>query len=109
MGDIMPSIKKLRREWKSLWGRRKSLRHRELEGLAGRVGRQRANRGKEPTYERPGWLPLTIPDHPGTLAIGTACNVLDQLEQDIDSLEAECGKREEKEEEEEDDGGRDDE
>jgi len=95
---MMPSkLKKLRRELDALRRRRKSIRSDELESLAIRIGRRRVKRGKEPTYERvaPGWFPLTIPSHPGTLPIGTACNILNQLEDDIERLEAEIEQEDE--------------
>lgn len=39
---------------------------------------------------RPPWGPLSIPDHGGrTMALGTAVNILNQLEADIDALEME--------------------
>ncbi|MFT3837151.1 MAG: hypothetical protein QM723_09155 [Myxococcaceae bacterium] len=49
----------------------------------------KSNRGKEPTYvsELPGHLPLSIPNHPGDLKIGTARSILNTLEQDLEALE----------------------
>jgi transposase len=84
-------LEKLRRELEGLRRRSRSIRSSELESLAKRLGRSRVKRGKEPTYERSavGWFPLTIPSHPGSLAVGTACSILDQLEEDIERLEAE--------------------
>ena len=88
MGDIMTprKVERLRRELASLRGRRWSIRSAELVSLAQQLGRKRVKRGKEPTYEKPGWLPLTIPGHSGTLAIGTVSNILDLLEDDLDRL-----------------------
>jgi hypothetical protein len=68
-----------------------SITAREFIGLAIRLGRMRVVRGKEPTFERQGWKPLTIPNHSGTLKKGTACSILDQLEADLEHLEAEAG------------------
>jgi hypothetical protein len=97
IGDIMDprKLEKLRRELEGMRRRSRSIKPSELEVLAQRLGRSRVKRGKEPTYERSGsgWFPLTIPSHPGTLAVGTACSILDQLEEDIDRLEAEGDER----------------
>ena len=82
-------IDKLRQDLIALRARKKSIRPKELMRFAERIGRQHVKRGKEPTYERPGWFPLTIPNHPGTLAIGTACSILDHLEEDIERLASE--------------------
>jgi hypothetical protein len=94
-GNIMTPVKlrKLRRELDALRRRSGAIRPAELETLAKRLGRKRMKRGHEPTFERdvPGWFPLTIPKHPGTLAIGTACSILNQLEEDLDRLGAEIG------------------
>lgn len=86
-------LNKLRGELVGLRRRSKSVRATELASLATRLGRSRVKRGKEPTYERSGagWFPLTIPSHSGTLAVGTACSILDQLEEDIERLETEFG------------------
>lgn len=63
-----------------------------MEKFAGQVGRKNlAQRGKEPTYMNehlPDRLPLSIPHHSKPLKRGTAHNILDILEQDIDELEA---------------------
>lgn len=87
-------IEKLRRELNAFRARKRSLRAAELISFAERIGRKRVKRGKEPTYERQGWFPLTIPNHPGNLAIGTASSILDQLEEDIERLASQINKRE---------------
>ena len=84
----MGKIEGLKRDLESLRRKKRSLRSIDLERFAKRLGRTRKTRGKEPTYEMPGRFPLTIPSHPRTLAIGTACNILDQLELDLDHFEA---------------------
>jgi len=95
--DIMDQrrLERLRRELEQLRRRPRSIKASELVSLAKRLGRARVKRGKEPTYERSGGegFPLTIPSHPGTLAVGTACSILDQLEEDIERLETEPGGR----------------
>jgi hypothetical protein len=84
-------LAKLRRQFEALRRRSGSVRPTELESIAKGLGRKRHDRGKEPTYEWPNARrpPLTIPRHPGTLKKGTACNILDQLEEDIELLEQE--------------------
>ncbi len=62
----------------------------ELEQLARALGRKCSPRGAEPTWVsvRPGFLPITIPHHSQGLNKFTARSILDQLEQDIDVMEA---------------------
>ncbi len=91
-------LARLRRELDALRTRTGSITREELESLAKRLGRKRVNRGKEPTYEWPGRSrnALSIPQpHGTTLKKGTACNILDQLEEDIDLLETEVAPDEE--------------
>jgi hypothetical protein len=62
----------------------------DLTSLAGKLGRSRVNRGKEPTYERAALLPdlpaypLTIPGHPGDLRVGTVKSIVNDLLNDVD-------------------------
>lgn len=84
---------KIRRKIDSLRNRIKSIRSSELVKIALSLGREKVNRGKEPTYERSDGFPLTIPSHPGTLPVGTAASILDQLEEDIERLETEISNR----------------
>ncbi len=59
--------------------------------IAKQLGRRKENRGKEPTYtrERDPALspPLSIPNHPGDLKIGTARSIIDALLSDVDDWE----------------------
>jgi|KBSSwiStaDraftv2_1062776.scaffolds.fasta_scaffold1652314_2 hypothetical protein len=83
-------LRKLRRRLQALRTRVGNIGNRELESLARALGRKRAERGKEPTFIStllPHSRPLSIPHHSATLKIGTASNILDQLEKDIDDLE----------------------
>jgi hypothetical protein len=84
-------LRQLRKRIEALRSRPGSIRSREVEALAKAVGRTPAKRGKEPTYinnpQLPQSPPLTIPHHSRPLKIGTALNILDQLEKDIDDLE----------------------
>jgi hypothetical protein len=82
-------LRKVRAEIASLRLRLGSVTARELEAIARWLGRTRFARGKEPTFVRPPWLPLTIPAHKPTLRKGTAKNILDHLEEDADQIEAE--------------------
>jgi hypothetical protein len=78
-------LKKIQREIRSLRKRSGSVTERELVAIAKKLGRQRANRGTEPTYisdNLPG-PPIRIPSHPGTLKQGTALSILDDLETDV--------------------------
>ncbi len=70
---------------------RGGVKGRELESLAKALGRKLHPRGKEPTWvseELPERPRLSIPGHPGDLNRHTAKAILDQLEEDLDELEA---------------------
>ena len=63
----------------------------ELERLAKSLGRTTEKRGKHPTWVSrflPSAPPVSIPSHPGSLNRFTAKTILDQLEADLDLLEA---------------------
>lgn len=72
-----------------------AIKARELIQVARKLGRKPVNRGSEPTYEFDVayvWArALTIPFH-GTknLPIGTARNILNHLEADLEQLKLEC-------------------
>ena len=69
-----------------------NVNHQKLASVAKALGRRRdTSRGKEPTFvsNKEGWLPLSIPDHPGTLRKGTVFNILEILEDDLLALEEE--------------------
>ena len=89
-------LKRARRTLDALRARKSSIRADELIRLAKSIGRKKVKRGGELTYEmdRPGWFAIAIPKHPGTLKIGTAVNILDALEEDIERLEQEQGRKE---------------
>ncbi len=83
-------LRQLRKRLQALRARARNIESRELEKLARALGRKRAERGKEPTFIStllPQSRPLSIPHHSATLKIGTARNILDQLEKDLDDLE----------------------
>src|SRR5262249_32827999 len=91
--DIMTrrKLSRLRRRLQALRTRSGNIASSELERLAKALGRKLDKRGKEPTFVSdllPQSRPLSIPHHSGTtLKIGTANNILDQLEKDMDDLE----------------------
>lgn len=67
--------------------RRSPQKARGLESIAKQLGREKVNRGKEPTWESPlpGRPPLSIPHHGGgrDIPIGTRNSILDFLEDDV--------------------------
>ncbi len=79
----------LRKEIESL-RRKGGIKGREVRKIAQAVGRELGQRGKEPTWvsKRFPTRPLSIPGHPGDLNRNTARNILNQLEQDLDEIEA---------------------
>lgn len=91
--DIMTpkQLRDLRRELEEMRKRKKSLRSSELRRFAMKLGRRKRKGGSEPTYvtDASGRFPLSIPGHPGTLPIGTACSILNHLEGDLNYLEEE--------------------
>jgi hypothetical protein len=84
----LAKINKLRRRIASLRAGKANVRSRQLKSLARSLGRQPVKRGKEPTFEKFGRPPLTIPDHPGAMAAFTVESILDFLEEDLDYEEA---------------------
>jgi len=83
-------LRQLRRELEELKRRKRNLTGRDLTRFAERIGRKRANRGDEPTYVSellPRSNPISIPGHRGNVKVGTAGNILDQFEADLDRLE----------------------
>ena len=99
-------LDKLRRELAGF--RRAQAKAANLESLAGRLGRKRVKRGKEPTWESMEFnelFPLAIPHHGGRdLPPGTRRNILDQLEQDVFAWEK---RLDQDEDDESDDGEKD--
>lgn len=83
-------LKKLERQLLSIQASPFGVRAAELVSLAKKLGRQKMNRGKEPTYERGQIVqgvpvfPLTIPGHPGDLAPGTVKSIVNTLLNDVD-------------------------
>lgn len=87
-------LAKIGREIDGLRRRLGSIKGRELEDVAKKLGRKiDTQRGKEPTWvsDLPGRDALSIPRHGGSdLRIGTAGSILYQLELDLDELEDQC-------------------
>jgi hypothetical protein len=80
------TLDKLYTELDNLRLRKRNLTSRELESFAKKCGRRLSNRGKEPTYVSdyfPYLRPVSIPNHPGNISVGTAGNILSFLEQDL--------------------------
>lgn len=64
---------------------------RKLEKFAKSLGRRLAKRGSEPNWVSdllPNARPISIPHHSRNLKRGTATNILDAFERDLDELEA---------------------
>ena len=83
-------LRQLRKRLNALRSRAGNIKSGELESLARALGRKLANRGKEPTFISevlPQSRPLSIPHHSTSLKPGTARNILDELEKDINNLE----------------------
>lgn len=83
-------LRRLKKKLEKLRTRPANIKPEELINLAEALGRERSNRGKEPTYISallPYRTPLSIPNHPGSLNKFTAGSILDTLEQDIFDLE----------------------
>jgi hypothetical protein len=82
-------LAKIRLEVQALVRSPQGRKANEFTSLAKRLGRERSKRGKEPTYVKQDdpkfTFPLSIPDHPGDLKIGTARSIAHQLLDDVDT------------------------
>jgi hypothetical protein len=79
-------LKKIRQEIRSLRAGSANVRRRQLISVAKKLGRQKSDRGKEPTFISnvfPNLRPISIPSHPGSMPRYTVENILDQFEDDI--------------------------
>jgi hypothetical protein len=88
----MDRLIRIQGEIDELRGRPANVRYRELKRIATALGRILApKRGRHPTFvnKERNWNPLTIPSHPGALNKLTVRGILDQLEDDLVSLQAE--------------------
>ncbi len=96
------TLKRLRRELKQLRFNFAPMDSNVLEKYASAVGRQKDNRGKEPTWVRkvdPHLSPpLSIPNHSKDIKAGTARSIIDQLLADIDEWEQFIDQQEDDEE-----------
>ncbi len=85
------TLKRLRKELRQLRSNFAPLDSNVLEGFASAVGRQKENRGKEPTWVRkmdPHLSPpLSIPNHSKDIKARTARSIIDQLLADLDEWE----------------------
>lgn len=82
-------LAKLQQQLDNMRKRLGSIKPQELVAIAQALGRKRFDRGKEPTYIGPRGFPISIPGHPGTLKKGTALNIINSLEADVATFEAE--------------------
>jgi hypothetical protein len=84
-------LKRLRRQLEALRARPANIRADELQRLVAALGRDREKKRRgEPMWISsllPSSRPLSIPNHPGRLKRYTAGSILDQLEEDLDTLE----------------------
>jgi len=105
---MAPSLKNRRKEFEVLWQQRKGLRQSDVVGYAKRAGWEHDQGGRHPaTYVKKGRDVLIIPTHKGTtLKVGLACDLLGQLEEDLDLDEA-AAKTEASEEQGKEDGNED--
>jgi hypothetical protein len=83
----MATLKKLRHELEDLRGRKNTLRFDDVAGLARRLGRTEAVRGKHPFFVKEGRPALSVPHHPGTLSRDVVKVCLTMLEEDLELLE----------------------
>ncbi|MBH2042094.1 MAG: hypothetical protein I8H87_00855 [Comamonadaceae bacterium] len=85
------TLKRLKAELKQLRSNFAPINSNVLEKYANAVGRQKENRGKEPTWVRkldPHLSPpLSIPNHSKDVKAGTGRSIIDQLLADIDEWE----------------------
>lgn len=85
------SLKRLKTELKQLRLNFAPVDSNVLERYANAVGRQKENRGKEPTWVRkfePHLSPpLSIPNHSKDVKPGTSRSIIDQLLADLDEWE----------------------
>lgn len=91
-------LERLRCEIEAHRGAIHNVRPDDLISLAKSLGREKSKKGKHPTYEStlmPKTNPLSIPGHP-KIKPGTARNILDQLEADIEGLTALLDEQEQK-------------
>lgn len=100
MGGIInkQKLEKLRKRVQAMRGSIHNVHPDDLVSLARSLGREKSKKGKHPTYESllmPNATPLSIPGYP-TIKAGTARNILDQLEADIDGLAALLEQQEQK-------------
>jgi hypothetical protein len=89
MGGIINKEKliRLRAEIEAFRGSIYNVRPDDLVSLARSLGREKAKRGKHPTYVSTlvARNPISIPGHP-TIKPRTAASILDELEADINAL-----------------------
>jgi hypothetical protein len=83
----MSRIRRLRRRIQQLRASKAQASPAALVRLTRAIGRVPDRRGKEPTFVMPPRPPLTIPHH-GKIGNYTVAGILDQLDEDLDYVEA---------------------
>lgn len=84
-------LKKIKRQLEEMLRSPQNRNYKDLVSLAKQLGRTQEKRGKEVNYTRkrdPALSPpLSIPQHPGDVKIGTALSIIDALLSDVDDWE----------------------
>lgn len=84
-------LKKIKRQLEEMLRSPQNRNYKDFVSLAKQLGRTKEKRGKEVNYTRkrdPALSPpLSIPQHPGDLKIGTALSIIDALLSDVDDWE----------------------
>jgi hypothetical protein len=84
-------LRKIKQELKAINRNPRGRSYRELVALAEKLERKLVGTGKHPTYVRGAdptlTPPLSIPSHPGDMAIGTVKEIVDILLSDVDVWE----------------------
>lgn len=95
-------LAKIRVEIENLQGSPRGHRPAKFVRLAKKLGRAKSNRGKEPTWVKtdppPFDYPLSIPQHPKDVPVGTAGCIIDRLLDDVGVWESYLDQLESKEE-----------
>ena len=82
------SLKEIKDQLKQMYKSPQNRKAKDFISIAEKLGRKKFIRGKEPTYIRDDspvlCPPLSIPNHPGDMPIGTARSIINALLTDAD-------------------------
>lgn len=85
------TLKGIKRQLNDIYKSPQNRKAKDFISIAEQLGRKRSNRGKEPTYTRDDspvlCPPLSIPNHPGDMKVGTARSIIQALLNDADVWE----------------------